>query len=554
MTKIYNDYQSKLKECDLTEEFACLNGLQDTAWMINKPVLEVIRKVWDSGEGWGSLPNKVDVPLEDYPFAVDPEALSDEDKLKFTSWCRRRNETYQLNAQSMSKRVQVERTIQMAEDHAQYEEFYFIWQSDFRGRKYPLSAFMTPQSADWGKALLTFAEGVAITTREEARWLCIHGANTFGADKISLEERVTWAFDHAEQALAVAADPYTNKWWTEFDKPYQGLAWCLEFAGFMEQGYGYVSHLPCAADGTANGLQHLSAMLRDEKGGKAVNLIPSDKPSDIYSDVAKEALSAITVEALAGDEMANLWLQFGIDRSITKRPVMIVPYSGTQHACRAYIEESIKEKIAKGAVNVFGDQIFKASMYLAKFVWDAISGVIVSAKEAMSFIKNVSVAYSKAKRNMEWVTPTGFLVVQKYTDNSEHMIKTTINGNVIKLKCVKEIPDTVDGKRTKLGSSPNFIHSLDASAMSKTVNACVKLGISSFAMIHDSFGTHSARMPELSDVLREEFITMYIMHDVLEELRDHAREMLGEEAELPDLPAKGTLNIVEVFNSEYFFS
>jgi DNA-directed RNA polymerase, mitochondrial len=90
--------------------------------------------------------------------------------------------------------------------------------------------------------------------------------------------------------------------------------------------------------------------------------------------------------------------------------------------------------------------------------------------------------------------------------------------------------------------------------MSKTVNACVKLGISSFAMIHDSFGTHSARMPELSDVLREEFITMYITHDVLEELRDHAREVLGEEAELPDLPAKGTLNIVEVFNSEYFFS
>lgn len=551
---VYNEYQAKLKECDLTEEFSCLNGLQDTAWMINKPVLEVIRKVWDSGEGWGSLPNKVDIALEEYPFSVDPNDLTEEQKINYTAWCRRRSETYQHNAQSMSKRVQVERTIQMAEDHAQYEEFYFIWQSDFRGRKYPLSAFMTPQSADWGKALLTFAEGVAITTREEAKWLCIHGANTFGADKISLEDRVIWAFDHAEEAVRVAQDPLNNRWWTEFDKPYQGLAWCFEFAGFIERGYGFVSHLPCAADGTANGLQHLSAMLRDEKGGKAVNLIPSDKPSDIYADVAEEAKAAILVEAEAGDEMAALWLQFGIDRSITKRPVMIVPYSGTQHACRAYIEESIKEKIAKGAVNVFGDQIFQASMYLAKYVWAAISGVIVSAKEAMAFIKNVSVAYSKAKMNMEWITPTGFLVVQKYTDQSEHMIKTTINGNVIKLKCVKELPDTVDSKRTKLGSSPNFIHSLDASAMTKTVNACVKLGISSFAMIHDSFGTHSAKMPELSDTLREQFIEMYIEHDVLADLRDHARVVLGEDAELPELPAKGTLNVVEVFNSDYFFS
>ena len=40
-------------------------------------------------------------------------------------------------------------------------------------------------------------------------------------------------------------------------------------------------------DGSCNGLQNFSAMLRDEVGGKAVNLIPSDKPQDVYMEVVK---------------------------------------------------------------------------------------------------------------------------------------------------------------------------------------------------------------------------------------------------------------------------
>lgn len=44
----------------------------------------------------------------------------------------------------------------------------------------------------------------------------------------------------------------------------------------------YLSHLPVHMDGSCNGLQHYAALGRDEIGGKAVNLMPSDKPQDVY--------------------------------------------------------------------------------------------------------------------------------------------------------------------------------------------------------------------------------------------------------------------------------
>jgi len=104
-----------------------------------------------------------------------------------------------------------------------------------------------------------------------------------------------------------------------------------------------------------------------------------------------------------------------------------------------------------------------------------------------------------------------------------------------------------------LGSSPNFIHSLDAAAMTKTINKASKLGITDFAMVHDSYGTHSSQMPLLSEVLREEFVNMYEQHDVLTELRQHAIKVLGTD-DVPVPPARGELNLREILQSEYFFA
>jgi len=554
MRKNTKEYFNELSKRDLSEEYRCVNALQATPWRANEKLIKVLKQAWHSGEEWAGLPPREDLPLPPYPFDKEPADLSDIEKEQFKDWRKRRNSIYQFNAKSMSKRIQVDRTIELAEDYIQYAQFWFVWQLDFRGRKYPVESFMSPQVADWGKATIEFANGVPINNDKEAEWLAIHGANVFGEDKISLSERVRWAYAHNEQVAKVAEAPFEYLWWTEADKPWQFLAWCFEWDQWIKQGVGFITHHPTSADGSCNGLQHLSSILLDERAGGAVNLVPSDLPRDIYTDVANEAKRSIEQEAMQGSEIAKQCLEFGIDRKMTKRSVMIVPYSGTQHACRAYIEEAIEEKVVKGAASPWGDDYFTPSLYLSSHIWAAIGTVITAAREVMTFVKEIGRAYAKHNIPMEWVTPTNLLVRQAYPELKLRRIKTLIAGSIVKLAYQQQLEDTISKSKTASGSSPNFIHSLDAAALTKTVNSCLDVGITDFAMVHDSYGTHSPNMPKMVDILREEFVRMYQQHDVLQELYDHARNKLGDEVELPPIPKKGTLNLSGILESDYFFA
>ena len=540
----------RLERQDLTEEYSCLNALQETEWRINTKILEVIRNLWDNGQSWGKLPGKDDIPLPPYHFDKEKDEMTEEERIEFRNWSRKRNLIYSENNRSVSKRIQVERTLQIAEQFAKYDRFYYVWQNDFRSRKYASSTFLSPQSADWSKSMLEFGYPMAINNWDDARWLCIHGANLYGNDKITLNDREQWAWNYSEEAHRIVENPYDNQAWLEADKPFQFLAWCHEMSALNKQGWGFETRLPVSADGSCNGLQHLSAILRDERGGHATNLIPSDLPQDIYTQVAEETLRRVQQD---DSEIARKCLSFGIDRKIAKRPVMIVPYSGTRHSCRAYIEDAIWDKIKEGAPNPFGDDLFEAASYLSGHVWESIAGVIQSARQVMDYVKDVADIYAGHKKHMEWVTPTGWLVLQQYHELEQKRIKTHISGDVVSLSFPREKEDTVNRKRTALGSSPNFIHSLDAAAMTKTINKCTQVGIEDFAMVHDSYGTHSSNMVQMSDILREEFVRMYEEHDVLEELRQHAMRTLRTE-DVPVPPSKGNLDLANVLKSDYFFA
>ena len=65
-------YLDRLRGQDMSHEYKAINGLQRTPWTINKPVLEVMRTAWDSGQEWAGLPPREDVPLPEYPFDKDP--------------------------------------------------------------------------------------------------------------------------------------------------------------------------------------------------------------------------------------------------------------------------------------------------------------------------------------------------------------------------------------------------------------------------------------------------------------------------------------------------
>jgi DNA-directed RNA polymerase, mitochondrial len=97
------------------------------------------------------------------------------------------------------------------------------------------------------------------------------------------------------------------------------------------------------------------------------------------------------------------------------------------------------------------------------------------------------------------------------------------------------------------GAVPNFVHALDASHLINVVNAAVREGITSLAVVHDSFGCLAPQAHKLHLIIREEMAKLYDEHDVLTELQDAAGSSLP-------LPERGQLNPWDVQRSTYAFA
>lgn len=575
LVKTYNQpYLDELTTVDMPMVYQAVNRMQRTAWRINARVLEVFRELWDGHSEIADLPprDKRHPRACPIPQHIKSQEMTPAELEVFYDWKREAAHVYEQNLIDGSKRLLVETILRMAHKFEDEPEIFFPYMLDFRGRVYAVPSFLNPQGSDMAKALLTFANGKPITDQKAADWLAIHGANVYGYDKVSLEERVAFIHGMNDVILRIAENPLDNLEWAKVpsEKYWQFLAFCFEWAGFLKQGFGYVSSLPIALDGSCNGLQHFSAMLRDHVGGEAVNLIPSDKPQDIYqrvADVVIQKLDRIARSRTEDSVQAEQWLAFGIDRDLTKRPVMILPYGGSRHSCRKYIEEYIRKRLSKGETNPFAederDRVFEASEYLAGLVWESIGEVVVSAREVMGWLRKAAALAGKEGLPVNWTSPSGFPVQQSYREFTSRRIETKLSGNLlrnnyrqtIRLTLV-EPTENIDKRRQANGISPNFVHSMDAACLHLYVCRASELGIENFSLIHDSYGTVAADTELSAQCIRDVFVEMYQQEDVLSVFRTQILAQLSPESsgKLPPIPSKGKLDLEAIKQSRFFFA
>lgn len=556
---------------EMREVYDAVNTLQKTAWRVNTKVLEVMEELWERGGGLVKLPPVDDLPLPHKPVSLDLDKearkrWSEEEKATWTAWKRKAHETHVANIKLRSRRLMVRKILWIADFFRNEEAIYFPYQLDFRGRIYAVPAFLNPQGPDCAKGLLEFSAGQPILDQEAADWLAIHGANVYGYDKVPMPERVKWVREHQDLIMASAEHPFDVDFWTEADKPWQFLAFCFEWTGFVRQGRGYVLRLPIAMDGSCNGLQIFSLILRDPEGGRHVNLVPSFKPADIYQVVASKVVCELERIAAEGGEEAELaqqWLDFGITRKTTKRSVMIVPYSGTIRACREYIEEHVHEREeaaqekAKAAIAIhpWGDKLLQPTNFLSKLVWKHINETIPAARACMDWLQKVARIAASEGLPVTWTTPAGFPVLQAYKDVRKRRVKTKL-GDSFTYFTLQEDLDTIDKRKQASGISPNFVHALDAAALMKSVLKAAGEGITEFAMIHDSYGIPAGQAVAMARCLREAFVEMFSTHDVLAEFLESVVALVSPDkvGEIPPMPQPGSLDINLVKQSVFFFA
>ena len=541
-------FTNELENHDMPEVTSAVNLMQSTAYRINTFILGVMQNAWDKSLSIGGMPpiENLDIPQKPHDIDTNKEALFEYKKACVI--------VHTENNRMSSKRMLYAKIINLAEQFKEYVTMYFPIQLDFRGRAYCVPAFLNYQSINGAKALLNFSQGKAITKENRGVfWLSVHGANMWGNDKVTFEDREKWTYDNADWIKACAEDPIGNRQWEDADNAFQFLAFCDEWNRYTKEGDGFISHIPVNVDGSCNGLQIYSLLLKDKVAGSLVNCVPNDVPQDIYGLVKNEVVKNAEKKSAEGEELATKWLDYGVKRSTCKRPVMTLTYGSTRYACTDFVVEDLTKRKDKGEMHPF-DDLFKPSTYLSKLIWQSIGENLKSAKEGMRYLQDIAKVVAKEGVPIHWVTPVGFPVYQYYPEMKSRRVETHLMGQVIQ-STIREAKPETDKMKQRNSCPANYVHSLDSACMIRTVNIAREKGIENFCNVHDSFATHACDIDKLNESIREAFVSIF-SKDLLSDFKEKVSETLSDEAiaELPDRPKDGELDLDLLHKCKYFFA
>lgn len=460
------NFLAELDSVEMPLVYKAINRAQNVKWKIDVETLELLESLAETDSELGGLPPINALPLPPKPADIDDNADS---RLK---WRRAAAKVYEENTAIASKRCALLTRLKEARQFAKYSAVYAPFTADFRGRLYAVPT-LNCQGADYTKALLKFADGKPLGTTG-VRWLAINIANLFGFDKQDFDTREMWTHLHSDDLVKCAADPYTHRLWCDADKPFLFLQAIREWAGYLEEGEDFVSHIPIALDGSCSGLQNFGMALRCEDTGNEVNLTPKDVPADIYqtvidkvqkklevkipkwrtmsqsdaeSDAKKllrdtcatkethlftllyeEALAPFydakgnkvekSAEALAMHKQreeylsAFSWLKFGLTRKVAKRCVMTFPYGSKAFGFRDQLMEDIVDKTRREQELLLESKKITRAEFEEVYPFIHVTGYQAAGHMARWLYESVTKTVVKAAEAMEWLQKAAKLVAK----------------------------------------------------------------------------------------------------------------------------------------------
>ena len=491
-----------------------LNKIQKVAYKLNPFTVKVAEVLDKRGIAVGKFR-----PIIEYPLPNKPIDIADNKEAR-QAYKREAARVHDLRSNEFRRSCRTRMIMNAIGQFKDRDRYYIPWSFDYRGRTYPIPSFLTPQDSDFGKSLIRFADESEVNER----WLAFQVATTYGLDKETIDDRIEWTRKNHALISKIAKDPIDNIGsWENVEEPWQFLSACEEYYSCVIIKSRTTTGLCVAIDATCSGLQILAGLAMDRRTAQLVNVLPSDRPQDAYKVVAECAKPYIP------QKLHSVW-----DRKCVKRTVMTIPYNAKPFSNRSYIRDALKEK----GVDIDKDDL----TVTVKAVRDAMNTIVPGPMSVMKWIEDeVAKAFKRGVEQLQWTTPSGFIVNQRIQKKKIETLQLKLLGRVA-MSVASEDPNKPDKTRHKAATAPNLIHSLDATLLHiSALRFCAPI-----ALIHDSVLCRATDMTTLSNIVRETYMELFAKNNYLQTFAD------AIEAET-EPPIIGDLEPSEVIDSTYFF-
>ena len=154
---------------------AFLNKLQQVPYRVSNYVYMVAEELYALGRKVGKKPKFIpETATEELP-TKPPDIATNKAARK--EYCRAAAEVHNRNNALIKKSCRTRMTMRAAKKFKDKERWFIPWSFDYRGRVYPIPAYLTPQDTDFGKSLIRFADESDVTVESE-KWLAFQVATT----------------------------------------------------------------------------------------------------------------------------------------------------------------------------------------------------------------------------------------------------------------------------------------------------------------------------------------------------------------------------------------
>lgn len=415
--------------------------------------------------------------------------------------------------------------------------FYLNTHADWRGRLYTHCFYISYQGSEISSALLQFWNGEPLT-ETGLNIFYAFGASIFSTDnnKNNEEYRINWVKNNKSKILNM-----NPEFIREAESPVSFAAFCLEMRK-LEENRNVEIKMPVFIDATCSGIQHIAALIGDTELATKVNLIPNivkhhNKPDDIYQSLVDPINNAINEYGRNNSEfnaLSNLYLT----RKELKQPIMTLNYNVSVFGMKEQLYNSLKvtKSITENEVFSANEQNLKIKevtkiigktkdkkeielsnrdlIKIAMIIKENIFIHYPALKAIYDYFLEVAMFMKKLELPVQWVTPTGAEITQKYTKKEKIKLRIYLHKKT-KTRVLYNSTNKIDYNKQIDGIIPNVIHSLDSSHIIKLINVYGKSFKFGILTVHDCFGTHPNHVESLFFCLKEEFISLYINRDFL---------------------------------------